>query len=155
MAKTKSKAKDQQQKKKGRTPRVTKIDEDMLLKIKNLAQAGCTKEEMIKYLGVSRGSFYGKIIQDPLVVDLIEKEAVTTNYLLRKKQLELALKHDNVPMLIHLGKHKLGQTDKTEITGDLNMNISTEERREKLSKLNIDELRLLKQIAEKITHVSS
>lgn len=127
------KKEEKPKKKTGPKPTVTKADEEMLANIRKLAQAGCSKEEMRRYLKMSNDSFYSRLLKNPTIVELIEKEAVHINFLLRAKQIDMALKENNVPMLIHLGKHRLGQIEKTEVAGEVNVKQSLD--KETISKI--------------------
>jgi hypothetical protein len=92
-------------------------------KIEAWAQVGCSYNEMAALMGCSHVYFNSQRKAREEVQDAIDRGRANMHKSLRVKQLDVALNEGSVPMLIHLGKSELGQTDRMEfnqnISGDL------------------------------------
>ena len=97
----------------GRTPAV--IDWDTVGK---LLEAGCSGESIATQFGVHRTTLYNRCKADLGLTfsTLSQQKKMLGDNLLRAKQYQTAMS-GNVTMLIFLGKQRLGQSDKNELTG--------------------------------------
>jgi len=97
----------------GRTPAV--IDWDTVGK---LLEADCKTVDIARQLGVSEMTLYRRCKSDLNVsyVTFSQQKKMLGDNLLRAKQYQTAMS-GNVTMQIWLGKQRLGQADKTEISG--------------------------------------
>ena len=77
--------------------------------VEYLASIGCTQDEIGGYFGVDQSQISRRFAS---IYALGQSQCKVT---LRKRQWNASKR--SVPMLIHLGKHMLGQRDKVEITG--------------------------------------
>lgn len=82
------------------------IDEEQVYK---LARLGCTQEEIGEWFGVDHSTISRRFAQE---FSLGYADCKTS---IRRWQMKAA-HGGSVPMLIHLGKNMLGQSDKTDIT---------------------------------------
>lgn len=94
------------------------MGEKELAKLRNIIASGATKEGVRMFFELSNDSFYERFLALPEVQEMFEKGKDLRNTMLRMRQMSIAME-GNVPMLIHLGKTELGQTEKTEIRADL------------------------------------
>lgn len=89
-------------------------------KLEQLAMISCTQEEAASVLGVSKRTLLRRI-QEPKYRRAWEDGVNKGNASLRRLQWAKAQSAaaSSVPMIIHLSKHRLGQTDKSliEMTG--------------------------------------
>ena len=97
----------------GRPREVIKLEE-----VERLAALGCTYEEASYWLGVSLKTLKRRLSDDPKEGDQQVKDAwgrglSRGNIQLRQWQFNMA--RNNPQMLIHLGKHRLGQKDITHV----------------------------------------
>lgn len=97
----------------GRTPAV--IDWDTVGK---LLEAGCSGESIATQFGVHRTTLYNRCKKDTGLTfsTFSQQKKQLGDNLLRAKQYQTAMS-GNVTMLIWLGKQRLGQADKNELTG--------------------------------------
>lgn len=97
----------------GRPP----IKEYDLKQIESLASVGCTQNEIAALCGYSQGNFHDLKKNHPDIQEALDRGRSNLHKSLRRKQVDLAL-DGNVPMLIHLGKTQLGQSEKLTLAGD-------------------------------------
>lgn len=97
----------------GRTPAV--IDWDTVGK---LLEADCKTVDIARQLGVSEMTLYRRCKSDLNVsyVTFSQQKKMLGDNLLRAKQYQTAMS-GNTTMLVWLGKQRLGQSDKNELTG--------------------------------------
>lgn len=107
------------------------MDEKNLSKLKNVIACGSTKEGIRMLFDLSNDDFYDKFMHLPEVQEMFEKGKELRNTMIRMKQMQVAM-DGNVPMLIHLGKTELGQTEKTESVFDLTHKIKASESDEEI-----------------------
>ena len=79
--------------------------------VQYLASIGCTQEEIAGYFGAASHSTISERFRREY-----ELGQSMSKITLRKRQWNASKK--SVPMMIHLGKHMLGQTEKSESTVD-------------------------------------
>lgn len=88
--------------------------------VAELLEADCSGNEVASKLGIHSNTLYQRCKKD-LNVDFVtfkaEKRA-SGDSILKMKQFESAIKDKNIPMQIWLGKQRLGQKDKQDITTD-------------------------------------
>lgn len=94
--------------------------------VEMLAELQCTIEEAAAALKVSVAQFKKRLASDPRFKEIWERSPAIGRVSLRRLQLRHAsgFGPHAVAMTIHLAKHWLGETDKTnvEISGNLNIN---------------------------------
>lgn len=83
-----------------------------------LLEAGCSGESIAAQFGVHRTTLYNRCKADMGVTfsALSQQKKMLGDNLLRAKQYQTAMS-GNTTMLIWLGKQRLGQSDKNELTG--------------------------------------
>lgn len=83
-----------------------------------LLEADCKTVDIAAQFGVTTRTLYRRCKSDlgMSFVALSQQKRASGDNILRAKQFQTAMS-GNVPMLIWLGKNRLGQADKTEITG--------------------------------------
>ena len=109
-----------------RDSKLDKIDDNSLRLIEKLALIGCTEEEIGFILGVAPRVFtaWKNNPEDTRIIEALERGKTFGKLSLRHAQYQIALPnldegyHGNPKMLIHLGKHVLGQTDELKIGGN-------------------------------------
>lgn len=108
-----------EKKQRGRPPKkpFPKMTKEEMLKLRNMIAAGATKEGLRMYYELSNDNFYEKFMKLPEVQEMFEKAKDLRNTMIRMRQMEVAME-GSIPMLIHLGKTELDQTEKTEIKAD-------------------------------------
>lgn len=87
--------------------------------IEDLANVGCTTEEMAGILGTSARTIKRRRTDQPGFQAALDRGKANMKQSLRRKQITVA-NTGNAQMLIWLGKNHLDQKDKQEITGDEN-----------------------------------
>lgn len=87
-------------------------------KVGNLLQAGCTAEGIAAIIGVGVRTLQNRCWQDNKVYfsAFSQQKRAKGDDMLRAKQFTLAMEGDKT-MLVWLGKNRLGQADKHEVTG--------------------------------------
>jgi hypothetical protein len=87
-------------------------------KVQYLFEAGCTTKAVARAIGVSHDTIRRRCKRDMRLDfhEFFRRCRARGDNLLRAKQYEIALK-GNVTMLIWLGKQRLGQSDRTELSG--------------------------------------
>jgi hypothetical protein len=95
-------------------PITTQYDPEM---IRALAAVGCTVYEIANQCGFSEQNFHDLKKKYPEIQEAIDQGKAELHKSLRKKQIDVAME-GNVPMLIHLGKTQLGQSEKLTLAGD-------------------------------------
>jgi hypothetical protein len=105
----------------GRPKKGIQLSDHDLKIIRNLIAAGCSKEGIRTYFKFSNMAFYSELMKKPEVIEMFEEGKELRTTMLQMKQMEVAME-GNVPMLIHLGKNYLDQTEKAQITGNLEVN---------------------------------
>lgn len=90
------------------------IDFDVL---RALASVGCTDAELAAHFRCSERTIASRR-KEPAFLAEIDSGYALGNISLRRKQMTEALK-GNTSMLIWLGKNRLGQKDKTELSGEV------------------------------------
>jgi len=90
----------------GRIPIAQKLDDDQ---VEKLARKGMTMEEIEDLFGLG-GGHVGQSYREAY-----NRGTSQVKMSLRQAQLEKALVHKDTKMLIHLGKHILGQTDRQKL----------------------------------------
>jgi hypothetical protein len=103
---------DPDQPKRGRPP----VDVDMNV-LEALAWAGCTNIEIAARFGVSERTIEMRRREAGFRA-VMERGVARGNISLRQKQMSEALR-GNTTMLIWMGKQRLGQKDKTELSGEV------------------------------------
>ena len=88
-----------------------RFEKEQYAQIAKLAEIGANDEEMAAVMQVSLSTWKRMKSRDELLVQTISEGKANLNIKLRRFQIELAMS-GSVPMLIHLGKHALGQNDK-------------------------------------------
>ena len=86
--------------------------------MRKLAAMQCTYEEIAAWFGCSRQSLYNR----EEYREIIERERLKAHASMRRSMFESALKGDR-QMMIWLSKQYLGMKEKTENTGDGNMQL--------------------------------
>lgn len=108
-----------------------------LVELERLSTLNCTMEEIALFFDVPLRTLEHKYTHEPEVRKAIDKGRASGKLSLRRKQIQIMDESNNATMAIWLGKQILGQTDKQEITQDINI----EERKVlDLSKLSDNEL---------------
>lgn len=81
-----------------------------------LLEAGCSAQSIAEEMGIARNVLYDRCQRDNNIdfSTFTRQNALKGEHLLHKTQYETALS-GNVPMLIWVGKNRLGQSDKQEI----------------------------------------
>jgi hypothetical protein len=102
--------------KRGR-PEILKNDEITRNLIAGHAEYGCTLSEMAAMMKIDRGTLTGFIDRHPEVKKAYDDADASSKRGLRKQQHELAMS-GNPTMLIWLGKQRLDQHDRHELTGE-------------------------------------
>lgn len=125
----------------------TKINIDWE-KVDRYLVAGATGTEVAAVLGIHADTLYRKCQEDHKIgfTDYLLQKKEKGDSMLKLKQFEQAMEGDR-GMLIWLGKNRLDQSDKKEVKHDAN--VKTEEKVD-LSKLNLDELRKLRELSAKM-----
>jgi hypothetical protein len=100
------------QPKRGRPP----VDIDLTV-LEALAQVGCTNIEIAARFGVSERTIEIRRRSAGFRA-VMERGVARGNISLRQKQMKMALAGDRT-MLVWLGKNRLGQKDKTELSGEV------------------------------------
>jgi hypothetical protein len=95
-------------------PITTQYDPEL---IRALAAVGCTVYEIANQCGFSEQNFHDLKKKYPEIQEAIDQGKSELHKSLRKKQVDIAME-GNVPMLIHLGKTQLGQSEKLTLAGD-------------------------------------
>jgi hypothetical protein len=95
-------------------PITTEYDPEL---IRALAAVGCTVYEIANQCGFSEQNFHDLKKKYPEIQEAIDQGKSELHKSLRKKQIDIAME-GNVPMLIHLGKTQLGQSEKLTLAGD-------------------------------------
>jgi len=90
----------------GHIPIAQKLDDDQ---VEKLARKGMPMSEIDNLFGVKRGTV------NENYSEAYNRGSAQVNLSLRQTQLEKALVHKDTTMLVHLGKHMLGQTDKQKL----------------------------------------
>lgn len=88
-----------------------KFEKEQYAQIAKLAEMGCTDAEMAAVMQVSLSTWKRMKSRDELLTSTVEEGKANLNVKLRRMQIEMALSGDRA-LLIHLGKHLLGQSDK-------------------------------------------
>ena len=88
--------------------------------VQKLAEYGLNNTEIAEVYKVSEGTIRKGFSE------FLTKGRLNVKIKLLRKQLEVAMK-GNVSMLIWLGKNKLGQTDKVEESGEINLTVNKKE----------------------------
>lgn len=88
------------------------------LKVGKLLEAGCDGEGCAAFLGVHPNTLYRACKRDNKISfsDFSQQKRSKGNAQLHVKQYDAAMS-GNITMLIWLGKNRLGQADKTEVSG--------------------------------------
>lgn len=107
---------------KGRPRKKTILSEADKKRLMSLIAADCSKEGLRMYLDLANDTFYKGLLNDPEIQKLFENGYELKRTMLKLKQMQVAME-GNVPMLIHLGKNYLDQTEKTQISGELNHDV--------------------------------
>lgn len=88
-----------------------KFEKEQYAQIAKLAEIGCTDEEMAAVMQVSLSTWKRMKSRDELLVQTVAEGKANLNIKLKRMQIEMAMSGDRA-LLIHLGKHLLGQNDK-------------------------------------------
>ena len=88
-----------------------KFNKEQYAQIAKLAEMGCTDEEMAAVMNVSLSTWKRMKSRDELLVQTVSEGKANLSVKLRRMQIEMAMSGDRA-LLIHLGKHLLGQNDK-------------------------------------------
>lgn len=97
-------------------------------KIENMAVAGCNGQQIAAAVGIHYNTLFKRCKEDNKceISEYLQTKKEKGNNLLIQKQFDIALKGDRA-MLIWLGKNRLGQSDKKEITQEnIGQNIKVE-----------------------------
>ena len=87
--------------------------------IYELATIGCTQGEIAYLCGFNPSYFSEMVNKDPDLKAIIECGYADMRQSLRRTQISVAQEDRSVPMLIHLGKNILSQTEKLEIDANV------------------------------------
>lgn len=101
------------------TARSVVPDEETLLRIRDMASLQATEAEICGCLGITQATFITLKDEFPEIQETIDNARSDGAVSLRRTQFKLA--DTNAAMAIHLGKHVLGQHEKT--VQDVNVNI--------------------------------
>jgi hypothetical protein len=96
-------------------PPLLEPDEGTLRNVRKLRELACTVEEAAAFFEVHKKTFYEFMARHPEVRDAWERGDCEGRMSLRRYQHEMA--KTNANMAIWLGKQRLGQTDRREISG--------------------------------------
>jgi len=88
-----------------------KFEKEQYAQVAKLAEMGCTDEEMAAVMQVSLSTWKRMKSRDDLLVQTVAEGKANLSVKLRRMQIEMAMSGDRA-LLIHLGKHLLGQSDK-------------------------------------------
>lgn len=88
-----------------------KFEKEQYAQVAKLAEMGCTDEEMAAVMQVSLSTWKRMKSRDELLVQTVAEGKANLSVKLRRMQIEMAMSGDRA-LLIHLGKHLLGQSDK-------------------------------------------
>ena len=98
---------------KGGRPPSFPVTPEIITQIKRLSSFACTQREAACYFEIEEDAFEGVLRTNKKAREAWETGGGKFNCSLRRKQAELAMS-GNVPLLIFLGKNRLGQKDKVE-----------------------------------------
>lgn len=96
----------------GKIDRTRGLDMEGIYK---LAVLGCTPEEICAFLNIEKGHFKRCMDNNEAVKEVLEQGYSTHRVAIRQKQMEVALDDGNVPMLVHLAKTVLGQSERVQV----------------------------------------
>ena len=101
--------------KKGAGRPIVKIDWSI---VNSLLEADCEGTEIAAFLGIVPSTLYQRCLKDNKIIfsEYLQQKKAKGNSLLKAKQYESAVKDKNISMQIWLGKQRLGQKEKTDIT---------------------------------------
>ena len=110
-------------KKKGKLRKITRSGRPPLeinwKLVESLLQADCSGVQVAAHIGISEDTLYARVKKEKGMIfsdySLIFKERGDS--LLKAKQFESAITDKNISMQIWLGKQRLGQREKSEVTG--------------------------------------
>lgn len=125
----------------GGRPRSIECDEKTLKRLAALGQLQCTQQEAAASLGVGLRTLKQFFAEYPESREAWQAGRDMGQVSVRRAQYKAAVKDGNVQMLIHLGKHVLGQTDKSEVTNTVVV-LSAEERQKRIIELQEKALQL-------------
>jgi len=94
-----------------------------LQRIADLARINATNKEIASALRVSEETFIRFKAQNPVVSEVLDAERGDGKVSLRRAQWRAAVDEGSVPMMIWLGKNELGQSDKAEVSHDVNVTV--------------------------------
>lgn len=92
------------------------VDIDMTV-LETLCRVGCTNMEIASHFSVSERTIE-KRRRNAEFRDVMERGVAKGNISLRHQQMKMALAGDRT-MLVWLGKNRLGQKDRTELSGEV------------------------------------
>ena len=92
-------------------------------KLASLARINCTLKEIAASLGVAENTFLTFKAENPIVNQVLEANRGEGKISLRRAQWAAAVDEGSVPMMIWLGKNELGQSDKAEVSHDVNVTV--------------------------------
>jgi UV DNA damage repair endonuclease len=95
---------------------VREIDLDI---VETLARVGCTQEEIAHQVGVKPNHFCELKKKRPEIQEALDRGKADLHKSIRRAQVKAGVEDGNVPMLIHLGKAYLGQSEKLNINQTL------------------------------------
>jgi UV DNA damage repair endonuclease len=95
---------------------IREIDIDI---VEALARVGCTQEEIAHQVGVKPNHFCELKKQRPEIQEALDRGKADLHKSIRHAQVKAGVDEGNVPMLIHLGKAYLGQSEKLNINQTL------------------------------------
>lgn len=96
------------------------------IRVERFIQAGCNGEEVASAIGIHADTLYRRMKEEGIIGEGTDYPHFTAYYqskrshgdsLLKVKQFEMAMS-GNIPMLIWLGKQRLGQSEKMEMKHD-------------------------------------
>ena len=125
----------------GGRPRSIVCDDKTLKRLAALGQLQCTQEEAAASLGVGLRTLKAFFTEYPESREAWQAGRDMGQVSVRRAQYKAGVKDGNVQMLVHLGKHYLGQTDKSEVTNTVVV-LTAEERQKRILELQEKALQL-------------
>lgn len=125
----------------GGRPRSIDCDAKTLKRLAALGQLQCTQEEAAASLGVGLRTLKQFFAEYPESREAWQAGRDMGQVSVRRAQYKAGVKDGNVQMLVHLGKHYLGQTDKSETINTVVV-LTSEERQKRIMELQEKALQL-------------
>jgi len=104
-------------------PKALMPDLITLDKLASLARINATTREIAASLRVDESTFIAFCNANPVVRQTLDANRGEGKISLRRAQWAAAVEEGSVPMMIWLGKNELGQSDKAEVSHDVNVTV--------------------------------